>query len=310
MTTGPTIGLGTRLAARVMRAGFTLVGSPSKSLRFATQAVADPETVTVPTRHGPVRCLLYRPPTGTGPRPPVHVQLHGGAFIVRSPEQDDHVCRYLASDVGAAVLVPDYDTAPKVAYPVAEHQAYDVAAWAHAHGAEQGWDGGRLSVGGYSAGAKLAINVVQQARDAGAFLPVALAVGYGVTDVGLDPHARTSPKRRPAIGPRLLRLVQHVYFPDPATRAEPLASPALAPDLAGFPPTLVTTGGLDSLEADGRIFAEKLRATGADVTYHCFPDVDHGYTHKRPVETAREAITGLGDHLARAYAAANPEKPG
>ncbi len=310
MTTGSTPGLGARLAARVMRAGFTLVGSPSKSLRFATQAVADPETVTVPTRHGPVRCLLYRPPTGTGPRPPVHVQLHGGAFIVRSPEQDDHVCRYLASDVGAAVLVPDYDTAPKVAYPVAEHQAYDVAAWAHAHGAEQGWDGGRLSVGGYSAGAKLAINVVQQARDAGAFLPVALAVGYGVTDVGLDPHARTSPKRRPAIGPRLLRLVQHVYFPDPATRAEPLASPALAPDLAGFPPTLVTTGGLDSLEADGRIFAEKLRATGADVTYHCFPDVDHGYTHKRPVETAREAITGLGDHLARAYAAANPEKPG
>jgi acetyl esterase len=290
-----------------MRTGFALVGRPSKSLRFASQAVADPETVTVPTRHGPVRCLLYRP-LGGGPLPPVHVQLHGGAFIVRSPRQDDHVCRYLAADVGAAVLVPDYDTAPAVAYPVAEHQAFDVAAWAHAHGAEQGWDGGRLSVGGYSAGAKLAINVVQQARDAGAFLPVALAVGYGVTDVGLDPHLRTSPKRRPAIGPRLLRLVQHAYFPDPATRAEPLASPALSPDLTGFPPTLVTTGELDSLEADGQIFAEKLRATGADVTYRCFPDVDHGYTHKRPVETAREAITGLGDHLARAYAAASPEK--
>ncbi len=72
MTTGSTLGPGTRLAARVMRAGFTLVGSPPKSLRFATQTVADPGTVTVPTRHGPVRCLLYRP-VSTGALPPVHV---------------------------------------------------------------------------------------------------------------------------------------------------------------------------------------------------------------------------------------------
>ncbi len=136
-----------------------------------------------------------------------------------------------------------------------------------------------------------------------AILPVALAVGYGVIDVGLDPHARTSPKKRPIIRPWLLRLVQNAYFPDPASRAEPLASPAFDPDLAGFPPTLVTTGGLNSLEADGRIFAGKLRAAGADVTYRCFPDADHSYTHRPPVETAREAITGLGDHLTRAYAA-------
>jgi acetyl esterase len=38
------------------------------------------------------------------------------------------------------------------------------------------------------------------------------------------------------------------------------------------------------------------------VTHHEFAGVDHGFTHQKPLETARTAITMIGDHLRTAYA--------
>src|SRR5262245_33554607 len=129
------------LAARATQALFPLVHRlqfSSPEVQFATKPIAGPETITIPTRHGDVRALLYRPTDEdvaasqlTGRRPPVHLITHGGAFIVRVPEQEDNVARYLASEIGAYVVVPDFDTAPKVLHPVSEQQAYDVFVWVH-----------------------------------------------------------------------------------------------------------------------------------------------------------------------------------
>ncbi|MER5757858.1 hypothetical protein [Streptomyces sp. NPDC002082] len=40
------------------------------------------------------------------------------------------------------------------------------------------------------------------------------------------------------------------------------------------------------------------------MTHHQFAGVDHGFTHHKPVETARTAIGMIADHLAAAYAGA------
>lgn len=37
------------------------------------------------------------------------------------------------------------------------------------------------------------------------------------------------------------------------------------------------------------------------MTFHEFPDADHGFTHVKPKGTARTAITMVGDHLRAAY---------
>src|SRR5262245_35491770 len=105
------------LAARVTQAVFPLVKRlqfSSPDVQFATKPIADPVMITIPTRHGDVRALLYRPidadvtaSLAGGRRPPVHLITHGGAFIVRVPEQEDNVARYVASEVGAYVVVPD-----------------------------------------------------------------------------------------------------------------------------------------------------------------------------------------------------------
>ncbi len=302
MTTLP---FGARLGARLLQASFPLIGSVPKELRDRLRdlgpGVADPAEIRVPTRHGDVRCLVYRPAPGPE-TPPVYVEFHGGAFIVRAPEQDDHLCRYVAARTGAVVVTVDYDTAPRVRYPVAEQQAYDVAAWVARHGAEHGWDGGRLAVGGMSAGAKLAVNVCQQARDSGAFRPLALVSGYGATDVTLLPGERTSPEKHPAVAPWLLNLMYRTYFADAGRRSEPLASPALDDDLAGFPPALVMTAELDTMAAESDRFAVRLARAGVPVTHERFAGVDHGFTHGKPVDVAVAALDAVAAHLTKAFA--------
>ena len=303
----PRIRPGAWIAAYVLQVASPFFWRPRKALFFASRSVAKPAEMRIPTRHGPVRCLVYRPPAGAPTPggaerlPPVHIQIHGGGFYGRYPAQDEHIATYIASDVGAVVVSVDYDVTPQVQFPVAEEECYDVAVWVHENGAAQGWDGERVSIGGASAGGKLAINVCQLAHAGGVFRPCALVTKYAVADaVRAD---RTTAKRDAKIAPWLQRLVLDTYFVDAARRADPIASPLRDENLPrALPATLVMTGEYDTLAAEMNHIAEVLRVAGVPVVHRQFAKTDHGFTHDLPVSTAREAIGLIGEHLRTAFA--------
>ncbi|WP_405593591.1 alpha/beta hydrolase [Streptomyces sp. NBC_01092] len=307
----PVIDLRSTLSARALQLVFRPMfryQSAGSRVQFATKPIAKPERITVPTRHGNVRTLLYSPTAesvaawhAAGRRPPVHLIVHGGGFIVRVPMQEDNVARYLASEVGAYVLIPDYDTAPKVRFPVSEEQSYDVFRWIQANAQSQGWDGDRVSVGGPSAGGKHALSVVTMAIDDGGRLPVAVTAEYAAADMALAPSARTSAKRNPVVPPQLVDLIQRTYFKG-VDLTSLLASPNRYSRLAEFPPTLVLTAEYDTLRDEMNALAADLAERGVQVTHRQFDGVDHGFTHFPPVEVAREAIAMIGEHLRKAYA--------
>src|SRR4051794_29726477 len=99
-----------------------------KDLLF-TDIPKQTESLRVETGAGPVNCTVYRPTDSTGTPAPVYVNFHGGGFIVGRPEQDDHICRYIAATAGCVVINVDYAVAPQRPYPAAVTQAYDVTAW-------------------------------------------------------------------------------------------------------------------------------------------------------------------------------------
>ena len=295
------------LAAYVVQRFAPLTWHPHKELFFARRAVAAPDAIRVPTRHGVVRCFVYRPPGGapaaggTNGVRPVHLQIHGGGFTGRYPAQDEHVATYVASEVGAFVVTVDYDVAPQVQFPVAEEQCYDVARWIFENGSISGWDCARISVGGMSAGGKLALNVCQLAHADGVFRPIALVAAYAVADVTRSD--RTSAKRNARVSPALQRITNDTYFADVSRRTEPLASPIFDRHLAAaLPATLILTGEDDTLAPEMERLADALRAGGADVVQRRFARTDHGFTHALPVATAREAIVLIGAFLSAAYA--------
>ena len=253
--------------------------------------VLPPQAILVPTRHGQVRCVVYRP-ARSEPGRPVVVHLHGGGFVNRHPEQDSHIAGYLVADLGVTVVLPDYDTAPKVRYPVAEEEAVDLVRWVRGAGESSGWDGDRLFLSGVSAGAKLAINACQQLHAVGEQRPSALGLVVPVTDVTRTD--RISSIARPAIGPFVQRFVGWSYFPETARQREPLASPHFDPALAAaMPPTLVLTAEHDTLAREGADLARTLRDGGVEVVHHEYPGVDHDFIAREPANTARAALVEL-----------------
>jgi acetyl esterase len=304
-------------AARAMQAVFPFIfwrSYSSPDVQFATKSIADPDEITIPTRHGDIRALVYRPTDAdiaatraAGQRPPVHFVTHGGGFIVRRPEQEDNVARYLASEVGAYVVLPDFDTAPTVIHPVSEQQAYDAFVWVHENGDRNGWDGDRLSVGGASAGTQVAFSVVEQAIDAGGFVPVALSSEFGVIDLARPDDERTTPLDRPVVAPPLMQLIRDTYFVN-ADLTDPLVSPFYYERLGEYPPTLVLTGEYDTLLTEMRELADDMANKGVEVTYRELAGVDHGFTHAKPADVAYEALRMIGEHLRKAYAVGTQEE--
>lgn len=275
-----------------------------RSAAYTERPVREPRVVKVPTRHGLVRCYIYEAragaPLAPGGPPPVHINIHGGAFILTNPRQDDHLCHFIAAEVGATVVNIDYSTAPEVRFPVAEEQCYDVLTWVSASGPEMGWDGARISLSGGSAGAKLALSALHLAHQV-LHPPVRAAITVvPIVDLTLAPEQYTSALDKPIVNAEVIRLMQATYFVEAARRGEPLASPAFDTHLAGYvPPLLIIGGGHDSLAPQVDRFVDQLKTHGASVTYRKFEEQDHIFVaaDSTPEDVMSEYLQLIRQHL-------------
>ena len=257
-----------------------IIKAPDISLTNRT--VGEPKTISVPTRHGPVRCLVTRPaadaPLASGRTSPVHVNIHGGAFLIGAPCQDDHLVRAIAGEVGAVVVNVDYSRAPKVRYPHAHEECFDVLKWVAASGAAEGWDGQTISISGTSAGGNLALAALELARRSGGPRVRAGVLMVPAVDVTVPPEDYVSDIPKPFVGPAMVRLMQQTYFADASRRSEVLASPALGGgELAALPPLLIFSAQHDTLRPQIEGFVRKVEGHGVEVRYVCLKGVDHDF---------------------------------
>ncbi|MTD45342.1 alpha/beta hydrolase fold domain-containing protein [Conexibacter sp. W3-3-2] len=273
-----------RISATLMHASARYTVRYGKDLRFAGQDLPAPARRKLPTRHGRVTVYEYGGTDG-----PAHVHFHGGAWLMRYPQMDDWWCRYVAATAGVRVVNVDFRTGPYVQYPVAQEQCHDVAA-AIAQEAP-------VTVGGFSSGGGNAASVCLQARDRGTFTARLQVLGVPALDL-----ASELPTGAGMISPSLRGLVRRVYFPDPASRAEPYASPVLADDLSGLPPAIVLTAERDTLRRDGDTYARRLREAGVEVVHDVTPGADHYFLTEDPVR-ARTTMAMVAERVRDALSA-------
>ncbi|QQM43722.1 alpha/beta hydrolase [Streptomyces liliifuscus] len=272
--------------------------------------------LTVPTSAGPARAVVYLPDAtttdtdaapGSTPdlAPPVHVNFHGGGYVLPPIELDDPLCRFLAAEAGVAVVNVDYAVAPQHPFPAPPHQAYEIVRWVAGHGAEHGWDGDRLTVGGQSAGGGLAAAVARQALEAGldGAPTIALQVlHYPPLDLATHARDKRAAIAKPVLRPWMADVFDSAYVPDPRRRTDRLVSPAHpsdTADLTGIAPAFVVTAEYDLLRAEGVRYAERLRGAGALLDHYDVPGADHGYDQK-DAETARSVYALIAAHVRRA----------
>ncbi|MFJ7130954.1 alpha/beta hydrolase [Streptomyces sp. NPDC098101] len=260
--------------------------------RRSVPAVVDPaaveETVEAAGRRVPVRILT---PAGGPPRG-VHLDVHGGGFFMDSAAHGDRRNRALADALRVAVVGVDYRLAPEHPWPAAPDDCEAAALWlAEEAGARFGTS--RLTIGGSSAGATLALVTLLRLRDGGAagrFAGAALQFG------AYDLSARTPAGRRIADEYFLRAYAGHVE-----DRTVPDVSPVYGA-LDGLPPVLLVVGSEDVLLEDNLALAGRLSSAGNDVELRIYPGAPHGFTG-HPTAMAGTALDGvdswLRDRIAR-----------
>ncbi|QRN92793.1 alpha/beta hydrolase [Archangium violaceum] len=263
------------------------------------------ESTEVPTSAGMTRVTLYHPPAATGA---VHINLHGGGYVLPLTEYDDPICRALAARSGSVVLNVDYVVAPQHPFPAAVHQVHEVARWAAEHGAEHGWDGQRLTIGGQSAGGALAAAAARLAFEQGHPAFALQVLHYPPLDLSIPAASKRSTIRKPMLRPWMGDVFDTSYAPDPAVRSDRLISPAGAADtadLAGIAPAVVIAAEHDILRDEARRYADRLERVGALVEYRELTGADHGYDGVDD-ERARESYAFIADHIRRAVETPKP----
>lgn len=261
--------------------------------------------ITIPTTIAAARAVVYRPAEPSGATA-VHVNFHGGGYVLAATELDDPLCRYIAVEAGVVVINVDYVVAPQHPFPAPPRQAFEVVQWVAANGREHGWDGARLTIGGQSAGAGLAAAVARQALERGSPAISLQVLHYPPLDLATPVTEKHSPLPKPVLRPWMGEIFDSAYVPNPADRYDPLVSPANPRDaasLTGIAPALVITAEHDILRDEGRRYTERLRAAGALRGYHDVPQADHGYDQQQ-LDKARVSYELIARQIKNAIAVA------
>jgi acetyl esterase/lipase len=230
---------------------------------------------------------LYRSRSDSSEKPatgaPVLLQIHGGAWMIGSKEQQGLPLMYQLAQHGWICVAINYRLSPRATWPDHLLDCKRALAWVKEHIAEYGGDPDRIVVTGGSAGGHLTAMVGLTANDprfqpgfetvdtsVRAFVPI-----YGVYDFtdreGL--RGRRDPLRR--------ALERHIVkrMRDEEPTIFDLASP-MSHVRAGVPPCFVVHGALDTLAPveEARHFVGLLRAVSTEpVAYAELPGAHHAF---------------------------------
>src|SRR5215831_2608416 len=261
--------------------------------RFITVAerlVPDPPptTRTIPVDADGVRADMIATPASDADR---HILfVHGGAFIIGSPNLYRHLTWRIASAACARVMAVDYRLSPEHPFPAALEDVFTAYNWLVAHGT----DPGRIAVMGDSAGGGLVFSLMLRLRDECHPLPAAAVALSPWTDLALT---GASLRMNATCDPMLRGDDPPLFVNDYLAGADPRA-PYVSPlysDPAGLPPTIIQVGSDEVLRDDAVRMADRMREAGCQVELEIWPRMPHVWHVFVPlIPEARRAIERIG----------------
>ncbi len=254
---------------RTLPIGRRMLGRPTA----CSSGVTSREVEVTASGGGRVRTLVYEPAGRTRPSGAV-LWIHGGGYVMGTPEMSNDWCSRMARELDALVVNVDYRLAPEHPFPAGLDDSYAVLEWLHREAEALGVDPARVAIGGGSAGGGMAASLAQMAHDRGGPAVCFQLLEYPMLDDrtgpvgGADTLVWTSRSNSYAWRAYLGREAAH------ATE-QPWAVPARRADLSGLPPAWVGVGDLDLFHAEDVEYARRLREAGVPCELHVVPGMYH-----------------------------------
>ena len=214
--------------------------------------------------------------------------LHGGAFALRMPNTHRALLAKLCRKIGAKGLLPDYRLAPEHPFPAGLEDCIAVYRWLlNQHTPEN------ITLIGDSAGACLALALLQMLRDHGEPLPSCAVLLSPVTDMTLAGESIIRNERQDC----LFRLQSLLFYKNAylqgASPVDPKASP-LWGTFNGLPPLLFQVGSGELLLDDSIRAAEKARKMGVDAQIEVWSGMVHVFQALSILPESQQAIDNIG----------------
>jgi len=237
----------------------------ARNMMLAMRHVADAEVgdlaitrnLDIPGPAGTIPARLYDARADRTPGP-VMVFYHGGGFVIGDIDSHEPYCAEAARQLDMPVISIDYRLAPENPFPAAPEDCEAATRWIADNIPCTG-----LILSGDSAGGNLTVVTAMALRDAPASKPV--IAQYAIS----PPVAEHEPwpsyeafKQGYLLTEDSMNFFMSSYAGDGSWRVAPLHR-----DLAGMPPAVVITAGLDPLRDQGRAYAARLIEAGVRTTY-------------------------------------------
>jgi acetyl esterase len=259
-------------------------------------AVGSVRDITIPVDGASIAARVYTP-TGDGPFHVV-VFMHGGGWVIGDLDSHDNVARTICRDADAVVVALDYRMGPEHRFPTAPNDCYAATRWIADPAGELGADASKLAVCGDSAGGNLGAVVSQMARDRGGPAIRFAALIYPAVDLTATGGSIEENAKGYFLEKDDMDWFSGHYLRDDADRADPLASPALHPNLADLPACFITTCEFDPLRDQAEAYGARLQAHGVTATVKRYDGLIHGSASMAGVlDGGREMLADVCDRL-------------
>ncbi len=236
----------------------------------------------IPGPAGTIKARLYdnRPNRTAGL---VMIFYHGGGFVVGDIDTHEPYCAEAARQLDMPVISIDYRLAPEAPFPAAPDDCEAATRWIADHIPCTG-----LVLSGDSAGGNLTVVTAMALRDAPAAKPVVAQypIYPAVAEHAPWPSYEAF-KQGFLLTEDSMDFFMSSYAGDGSWRIAPLHH-----DLAGMPPAVVITAGLDPLRDQGRAYAARLIEAGVQTSYLEATGNIHGFIClRKAIPSAHQDIT-------------------
>lgn len=231
-----------------------------------------------PEDNAGVRVRVYAPDAMSASKAAM-LWIHGGGFIIGTPEQDEADNIALCRELGIVVAAVAYRLGPDHPYPAGLDDCYAALTWLHSAARELGVDTDRIAIGGNSAGAGLAAGLTLFAHDR-AEVPVAC-------QLLIYPMLDDRTALRSDIDQRSLRLwnsqsnmlgwTSYLGRPPGSGNVPDYAAPARRACLEGLAPAWIGVGTCDLFHDEDVAYANHLREAGVPCTLEVVEGAFHGF---------------------------------